>query len=48
MRAIVRQDGLLGLAMRGLGTKIAINGIQSAVFTVLWKLGQDMYSREDT
>lgn len=34
---IIKQEGLFGLATRGLGTKIISNGLQSATFTVLWK-----------
>lgn len=40
---LLAKDGLLSLMSRGLGTKILINGIQSAVFTVLFKLGQNAY-----
>lgn len=32
----------MGLIGRGLPTKIMINGVQSAFFTVLWKLGQEL------
>jgi hypothetical protein len=39
---IIRQDGVRGLFGRGLATKIGINGLQSAVFTIAWKLGQDL------
>jgi hypothetical protein len=38
---IIRQDGIRGLFGRGLGTKIGMNGVQSAVFTIAWKLGQN-------
>jgi hypothetical protein len=38
---IIRQDGIRGLFGRGLGTKIGMNGLQSAVFTIAWKLGQN-------
>ena len=34
---IIKQDGVIGFATRGLATKILSNGIQSATFTVLWK-----------
>eukprot|EP00892_Ulva_mutabilis_P012411 jgi/Ulvmu1/9542/UM053_0031.1 len=44
VRAIIEQGGVLSLFGRGLTTKIAINGIQSSLFTVLWKLGQDAYA----
>ena len=34
---IIKKDGVVGFATRGLATKILSNGIQSATFTVLWK-----------
>lgn len=37
---IIGRGGLRSFFGRGLATKIGINGIQSAVFTVAWKLGQ--------
>ena len=40
---LLATDGLLSLVSRGLGTKILINGIQSAMFTVLFKLAQSAY-----
>lgn len=43
VRAIVQQGGVVSLFGRGLGTRVAINGIQSSLLTVLWKLGQDAY-----
>lgn len=36
----------MGLVGRGLPTKILINGVQSALFTVLWKLGQDLQHKK--
>lgn len=35
---LYREQGLLGLAGRGLGTRIIANGLQSVVFVVAWKL----------
>jgi hypothetical protein len=35
---IVEQDGVFGLLTRGLGTRLFTNGVQSAVFSVIWKL----------
>ena len=34
---VIRQDGVLGLAFRGLKTRIVANGIQGLTFSVLWK-----------
>ena len=34
---IIKKEGVIGFATRGLATKILSNGIQSATFTVLWK-----------
>ena len=36
-KEVVAKDGILGLMGRGLGTKIIANGIQAAMFSVLWK-----------
>jgi hypothetical protein len=44
-RLVIRQDGLRGLFFRGLSTKIFSNGIQSAMFSVSWKLLQDWYTK---
>lgn len=38
---VVAKDGLRGLFLRGLGTKILANGMQGMLFTVLWRMGQD-------
>jgi hypothetical protein len=40
--SVVTKGGVTGLMFRGLPTKIMINGVQSAFFTVLWKLGQEL------
>jgi len=37
MRVIIKNDGIQSLFGRGLKTKIISNGIQGALFTVLWK-----------
>jgi hypothetical protein len=41
IRDIVQKDGPQGLFLRGLTTKLATNGVQGVMFTVLWRLGQD-------
>ena len=38
---VIAKDGVQGLFTRGLKTKIAANGIQGMLFSVLWRLGQD-------
>lgn len=38
---IIDTDGVLGLFGRGLGTRIATNALQAAIFTVVWKLGEE-------
>lgn len=43
-RAIIKTDGIVGLAGRGLKTKIITNGIQGLVFSVAWRLAQDHYA----
>jgi len=43
---VVRKDGLKGLFIRGLGTKIISNGCQGIMFSVLWRLGQDILNKK--
>jgi hypothetical protein len=43
IRVVVREQGVYGLLTRGLSTKVMINGLQSMVFTVLWKLCQTAF-----
>lgn len=47
VKMVVEQDGVLGLMGRGLKTKILSNGLQGLLFSVLWRLGQDYYNREE-
>lgn len=44
---IVAQDGIFGLLGRGLGTKLISNGIQGAMFSVLWKTIEPMLFPKD-
>jgi len=37
IKMIVDADGVSGLFLRGLGTRLLANGFQAALFTVLWK-----------
>merc|ERR1712043_1537 len=37
VKMIVAKDGVQGLFLRGLGTRIIANGCQGMLFTVLWK-----------
>lgn len=41
---VLEKDGWRGLFGRGLKTKIVTNGMQGLMFSVLWKVGQDIYS----
>lgn len=36
---VIAKDGVSGLFLRGLGTKIISNGMQGLMFSVLWRLG---------
>jgi hypothetical protein len=46
IRKILAEQGpLKGLFGRGLPTRIATNGIQGLMFSVLWRIGQDAYNR---
>ena len=42
-KEVIRVDGVLGLLGRGLKTRIIANGCQGLMFSVLWKLFQDLY-----
>ena len=44
---IVAKEGYLGLFGRGLKTKILANGLQGLMFTVLWRIGQDMWNKSE-
>jgi hypothetical protein len=45
VRHVVATDGVVGLFGRGLTTKLVTNGIQGIMFSVLWRLGQDYYTK---
>ena len=42
VKNVIASDGLAGLFGRGLSTKLISNGVQGLMFSVLWRLGQDM------
>ena len=42
LKIVIEKDGIAGLMFRGLVTKIISNGCQGILFSVLWRLGQDM------
>ena len=42
---VIDKDGVQGLFLRGLKTKILANGAQGMLFSVLWRLGQDLLSK---
>lgn len=44
VRTIIAQEGIMGLAGRGLKTKIITNGIQGLVFSVAWRIAQDKWA----
>lgn len=37
VRQVVAQDGVQGLFLRGLGSKVFANGLQGALFSVAWR-----------
>ncbi|KAI8476169.1 MAG: mitochondrial carrier protein [Monoraphidium minutum] len=47
VKMIVEKDGLGGLFGRGLRTKIIANAIQGVMFSVLWRMGQDMLAKKE-
>lgn len=42
VRVIIEKDGVMGLLGRGLQTRLLINAIQGAVFSVLWRYFQQV------
>ncbi|KAJ3189378.1 hypothetical protein HDU85_003007 [Gaertneriomyces sp. JEL0708] len=45
-KAVIEKDGIAGLFGRGLKTRILTNGLQGIMFSVLWKMFQDIYFAE--
>ena len=45
MQQIIDADGIQGLFLRGLGTKILSNGVQAMLFTIMWRYLQDLLER---
>lgn len=45
-KKIVHEEGWLALFGRGLGTRILANGLQGILFSVLWKLFQDLWEKK--
>jgi hypothetical protein len=43
--AIVAKDGLSGLFLRGLGTKLLSNGVQAMLFTIVWRYLQELLDK---
>jgi hypothetical protein len=44
--AIVAEDGVQGLFLRGLGTKLITNGVSAMLFTILWKYFEEMLNKK--
>lgn len=47
VKMIIEKDGLGGLFGRGLRTKILANAVQGIMFSVLWRVGQDMMTKAE-
>ncbi|GBF98260.1 mitochondrial carrier protein [Raphidocelis subcapitata] len=47
VKMIIEKDGLGGLFGRGLRTKILANAVQGIMFSVLWRIGQDMMTKAE-
>ncbi len=45
---VIAKDGLVGLFGRGLSTRILANGLQGALFSVLWKQMEDALKRRES
>lgn len=46
VRAVIAEDGVMGLMGRGLQTKILSNGVQGLMFSVLWKYIDDAFFKK--
>ena len=44
-RQVIEQDGVRGLFGRGLKTRLATNALQAAIFTVVWKYGEEVIGK---
>lgn len=44
-RQLIKEEGVIGLATRGLTTKIIANGLQGLMFSVAWRILQDAYQK---
>lgn len=47
VKMVIEKDGLGGLFGRGLRTKILANAVQGIMFSVLWRVGQDMMAKRE-
>ncbi|KAK3330051.1 mitochondrial carrier domain-containing protein [Apodospora peruviana] len=45
-RLVIQADGIRGLLGRGLKTRILCNGLQSLLFTILWRLFLDLWNEK--
>jgi hypothetical protein len=43
---IISEDGVQGLFLRGLGTKLITNGVSAMLFTILWKYFEDLLTKK--
>jgi hypothetical protein len=46
VKEILNKEGVPGLLGRGLKTRIATNGMQGLMFSVLWKMFEDFYGQK--
>lgn len=45
LNRVIKEDGISGLMLRGLGTKILANGLSGMLFSVMWKLIDDKFKK---
>lgn len=45
-KAVIATDGIFGFFTRGLGTRIITNGLQSIMFSILWKIFLDLWNEK--
>ena len=45
--AIIAEDGIQGVFLRGLGTKLITNGVSAMLFSVMWKYFEEMLTKKE-
>ena len=44
---IIAEDGVQGVFLRGLGTKLITNGVSAMLFSIMWKYFEEMLTKKE-